>query len=70
MPEYTMEFADGARSVRLPDPLFARVGSFVSQLREVLGGATPADPEPLIERMALLAVLRDAYRSQVDGASR
>ena len=70
LPEYTMEFADDARSVPLPDPLSARIAGFVAELRDVLAGGAPPDPAALLERMALLATLRDAYRLQVDGASR
>ncbi len=65
LPEYSMEFTDGERRVKVPDPLSARIQAFVAQLEEVRGGAKLADPSPILSRMAMLESLLHAYREQV-----
>jgi len=66
MPDYAMALRDDERSVPLADPLTARLREFVAELRETAAGQRAPDPAPLIRRMALLAALLDAYRTQVD----
>ncbi len=62
--DYRMSYADGDRSVPLPDPLPRLVHKFVSDLRGVLDGGTPPDTDPILRRMAMLETLECAYRGQ------
>ena len=45
--DYSMELADGGRSVPLPDPLTRHLARFAESLRATLAGAAPPDPERL-----------------------
>jgi hypothetical protein len=57
MPDYSMEFRDGERSVPLPDPLTACLRHFAASLGEVLTGADPPDPWPSTQRLQMLESL-------------
>lgn len=61
LPAYAMAFADGDRTVALPDPLGARIRAFTRDLEAVLSGKPPTDPAPIVHRMAMLDTLADAY---------
>jgi predicted dehydrogenase len=65
VPGYEITFAEGGRSVSVADPLTALVRAFVDGLRAVLAGAAPADPSPIVSRIAMLEALSAAYRSQM-----
>jgi hypothetical protein len=58
--DYSMELADGERSVPLPDPLTRHLAAFAANLRSTLAGAAPPDPAPIAQRLGLLASLLDA----------
>ncbi len=64
LPDYRMSYADGDRSVPLPDPLPQLVHEFVSDLGGVLEGGSPPDAGPILRRMAMLETLVSAYRAQ------
>jgi predicted dehydrogenase len=66
MPGYALSFSDGDRTVPLKDPLTERIRGFVDDLRAVVAGGSPPDPTPLVERMAMMETLLDAYRIQLD----
>jgi predicted dehydrogenase len=57
MPEYTMEFSDGTRSVELFDPLTARIASFADELRGVCSGGPIGSLAELSMRMEMLDTL-------------
>jgi hypothetical protein len=59
--DYSMELADGARTVPLPDPLTRHLAVFAASLRSVLAGSAPPDPGPIARRLALLGALVDAF---------
>jgi hypothetical protein len=52
--------------VPVADPLTERVGAFVADLEAVMNGAPPADPTPIVDRMAMLESLIEAYRIQAN----
>jgi hypothetical protein len=67
-PGYEIYLRAGERAVPLRDPLSVHVEDFVAQLDAVRSGASPASPEPIVQRMALFEELLGAFRaSQVDG---
>ena len=66
LPSYEIAFSEGDRSVPVADPLTARVRAFVADLEAVMAGAPPPDPTPIVDRMAMLESLVEAYRVQVD----
>ncbi len=57
MSEYTMELSDGTRSVRLPDPLTARIASFAHELQSVCSEGPVPSSSDLSMRMAMLDTL-------------
>jgi hypothetical protein len=59
--DYSMELADGARTVALRDPLTRHLAVFAASLRSVLAGSPPPDPGPIARRLALLGALVDAF---------
>ncbi len=61
LPAYDMAFADGDRTVELPDPLTARIRAFAADLEAVRSGAPAPDPAPIVHRLAMLDTLADAY---------
>jgi hypothetical protein len=70
MPDYSMEFRDGERSVPLPEPLTACLRQFTTSLGAVLAGATPPDPWPSAQRLQMLESLLVASRGALGDSSK
>lgn len=70
LPEYSMELADGERTVPLPDPLSRHLAVFATRLRAVMAGSAPPDPAPIACRLALLGALVDACPAELHDCQR
>ncbi len=64
LPDYTMQFRDGTRSIPLEDPLTARLAEFVGDLDGVMAGAAAPDPQDIADRSEMLDTISRAYLSE------